>query len=235
MKVTLRSRKQAFTLIELLVVITIIAILAALLFPVLGGIQEYGRRVSCLSNLHQLTVAWLAYASDHKGTLICGSPGGSGGMKGWVDTGTDAECVEKGALFPYARDAKVYRCPSDDSTRAVNYSVSCKVDGTGSYGAYRNLGDIPKPAGLMVFCEEWDPRWPYGPMGCVGLAQYSTFWWDSPGVWHGTGTSFSFADGHAEYWVWEDADYLRNIQGQHYQSIRNQRDFDRVEAVYFGR
>lgn len=42
--------RRGFTLIELLVVITIIGLLAALLFPVFAKVRENGRRTSCQSN-----------------------------------------------------------------------------------------------------------------------------------------------------------------------------------------
>jgi len=56
------SHGAAFTLIELLVVISIIAILIAILIPVLGRSRELGHRTVCLSNLKQLTFAWVAFA-----------------------------------------------------------------------------------------------------------------------------------------------------------------------------
>ena len=54
-KVSRYLYKKAFTLIELLVVITIIALLVAILIPVLHRAREQGARAVCLNNLKQLT------------------------------------------------------------------------------------------------------------------------------------------------------------------------------------
>lgn len=60
---------SAFTLVELLVVITIIAILAAILFPVFARTREKARAVSCSNNLRQLGTAIKIYVSDNDGKL----------------------------------------------------------------------------------------------------------------------------------------------------------------------
>jgi prepilin-type N-terminal cleavage/methylation domain-containing protein len=56
---------NGFTLVELLVVIAIIAILAALLLPVLASTKEKGKRAHCINNLKQVGVGSLVYVGDN--------------------------------------------------------------------------------------------------------------------------------------------------------------------------
>src|SRR5215831_778868 len=72
-----RDHRQGFTLIELLVVIAIIAVLAALLFPVLASSQQKARKTACLSNLRQVGVAITIYASDNSGNIPYGPKAGA--------------------------------------------------------------------------------------------------------------------------------------------------------------
>jgi prepilin-type N-terminal cleavage/methylation domain-containing protein/prepilin-type processing-associated H-X9-DG protein len=86
------SSRLGFTLIELLVVIAIIAILAAMLLPVLGKAKTRAHRIACTSNLHQWALAFQMYADDHEGSM----PQGWGGNSVWM-----------GACRPYYNNANL--------------------------------------------------------------------------------------------------------------------------------
>src|ERR1039458_6337385 len=60
-----QDMKRAFTLVELLVVIAIIAILAALLLPVLSRAKASAKRIACVSNVRQINLAVHLYADEH--------------------------------------------------------------------------------------------------------------------------------------------------------------------------
>jgi prepilin-type N-terminal cleavage/methylation domain-containing protein len=66
--------KVGFTLVELLVVISIIALLMAILLPALARARELGKRAVCLSNLKQLTLAWLTYTEANNDKMVNGAP-----------------------------------------------------------------------------------------------------------------------------------------------------------------
>src|SRR5215469_13587136 len=80
---TRRSRYHGFTLIELLVVIAIIAILAAILLPVLGKAHRKSLRTIDINNMKQLAAGSFMYASDFNDWFpICTLGAGNSGTGG---------------------------------------------------------------------------------------------------------------------------------------------------------
>ena len=62
-----RGFRQGFTFVELMVALSIILILAAILFPVFARAREKGRQSSCAANLQNIGIALRIYAAEHYG------------------------------------------------------------------------------------------------------------------------------------------------------------------------
>ncbi len=95
--------KNGYTLIELLVVMTIIGLLAALLFPVFAGAREQARQTVCVSNLRQIGLAIQMYQADHSGVL----------PETFGDTNEIAaeNRLSLDPLLPYEHAPAIYHCP----------------------------------------------------------------------------------------------------------------------------
>jgi len=128
-----RKSPAGFTLIELLVVIAIIAILASLLLAAIGKAKQKAQGITCMSNLKQLSLAWLMYAHDSNDRIpyaVSGNFAGPDPQRDpftWV-TGTmnfntsnpsnwDIEQdIKKSPLWPYCNAPGIWKCPADKSS-----------------------------------------------------------------------------------------------------------------------
>jgi prepilin-type N-terminal cleavage/methylation domain-containing protein/prepilin-type processing-associated H-X9-DG protein len=142
-------RPSGFTLIELLIVIAIIAILAAMLLPVLAKAQQRADRAYCMNNMRQLAIAWIMYADDNNANLAPNYDQSTQTINGWVKgimkwdfpplasnpDNYNATNLYSSALGPYSSHAiGIYKCPGDrklaaKGARVRSVSMNAYVNG----------------------------------------------------------------------------------------------------------
>ena len=209
------ARPYAFTLIELLVVIAIIAILAAMIFPVFSRARESARRTSCLSNVKQLSLAFMQYTQDYDEALpgATDGPKGVGQAGGWVyysafgaNNYPRSYDVLRGGLAPYVKNAQVFICPSDsqgkESGDSYAYNSCLALRTATGFNAGRSLAVFDNVASWMLLGEE--ASW-HGGEGAINTFADSTddgyFSVDFGNIFstrHLEGSNLVFLDGHAK-------------------------------------
>ncbi|MCG9894825.1 MAG: hypothetical protein MH204_05065, partial [Fimbriimonadaceae bacterium] len=99
------------------VVIAIIAILAAILFPVFAQAKAAAKKTTCISNVKQLNLGLIMYAADNDDFYMKRIHGtNTAGVEHWWDF-----------VRPYVRNNQIHKCP--DYTPAANRPVEL-----GGYG-----------------------------------------------------------------------------------------------------
>jgi prepilin-type N-terminal cleavage/methylation domain-containing protein/prepilin-type processing-associated H-X9-DG protein len=158
-------KRYGFTLIELLVVIAVVAILAAILFPVFAQAREKSRQASCLSNVQQWSIAAQMYLQDYDETL-CGQ-GVAGPKDRWF--GFIPWHV---LLQPYVKNESLADCASLGDPRAMLgrndwvYYRSYGWNWTYLGGFYSlkwiRLSEITAPAETVMFGDSTEGRVAWG-------------------------------------------------------------------------
>jgi prepilin-type N-terminal cleavage/methylation domain-containing protein/prepilin-type processing-associated H-X9-DG protein len=213
--------QRAFTLIELLVVVAIIAMLIAILLPSLKQARETTKAVVCASNQRQLSVGYTMYLGSNLQLLPSSH---TGAPHAWARATGNAAEVTTGVLYPFiAGDAKVsgtalgvYRCPSDTRDRMLSWPAGDDAGAKTYYRSYSiphqlagNTPDVEPslfqtrlqikfPGRQLLFVEEEDPR------GSNQGSWYMGGWTDWPANFHEHGTNLAFADGHGEYYMFQN-------------------------------
>jgi len=177
-------------------------------------------RAVCLSNLKQLTLAWILYADANGDRIVSGM---TQPYRNRTDNILDLpwvywhnqhdpaipeekklEDIQEGLLFPYVKDVDLYQCPTGVRGEMRTYSIFASMHGhtftEGTKGLMiENRMQIRRPAERLVFIDE----------GIAGPSAWDIYyqvekWWDPPQSRHSDGTTFGFADGHTEYYKWRD-------------------------------
>lgn len=211
----MRFRQYAFTLIELLVVIAVIAILAALLFPVFARARDKGRQATCVSNEKQIALAAALYVQDYSDHYPLGHEPVDDPLTTF-DSGGDYEPHFIELLRPYIKNTRnqgVWRCISDPSPRyavedgKTEFHVSYSVNGWFEFGA--PLSAVEQPAAKVYLLEPTDDdhfHWwemgrshttdPYLPIEQLPQKRLTE---QVAARRHNEGANYLYADGHAKW------------------------------------
>lgn len=176
--------KRAFTIIEFIVVVAIVAILAAILYPVFQRTHCDDSGSMCRSNLKQIALAWQQYASDENGNAPTISTNGQ--FYGWSD-----------ALSAYGISPANLHCPSARTPKSTNpiatgysdYWMNWRIAG-------RNLKTVAFPVRTLISGD--------GDTGDArnSISHLPQLWRNdekSPAFRHRKGANYAFADGHVKY------------------------------------
>lgn len=215
---------MGFTLVELLVVISIIAILAGLLLPVLSRSKGKAQGAMCLNNTRQLTLGWTLYAEDSSDFYVNNHgidetkqrrQNWANNVQDWAssDDNTNALLLTNAKLAPFlGRSAAIFKCPADkamadNGPRIRSMSMNSLVGDPGvltnkfnpAYVQFFKSADLTSPAGVFVFLDEHPDTINDG-FFMNRLEEGK--WGNLPASYHNSAASLSFADGHTELHRW---------------------------------
>jgi prepilin-type N-terminal cleavage/methylation domain-containing protein/prepilin-type processing-associated H-X9-DG protein len=138
--------RSGFTLIELLVVVTIIAIVAAIMFPVVAKVKQRAQIAECLSNMKQVGSALRVYVDEYNGKFPPAAPMGIP----WRTT----ESTIQELLAPYVRSGVIAEKIGGSGYKYPVRSVFCCPSDTGIAKCDDGYLDIHvgKPVWLQTGC-----------------------------------------------------------------------------------
>ncbi len=203
------KRKQAgFTLIELLAVVAVVALLAALLFPVFVKARARGRQTACLSNLRQLGIATLQYAQDYDDRYPHGGDPGDLYTNGWENTLNGIywpavqELQANNSLLPnvmsgYVKDHELWHCPADNGFDKGGQHENIPFDAYPSafqaFGmSYAYTTELALQGQTISGVRAWSRSEPYSERSPADIPLF----YDLVGHWHG---GMAYQEGHLNF------------------------------------
>jgi len=160
----------AFTLIELLVVIAIIALLMAILTPVLHKAKEAAKETICKSNLRAVGLGIILYLQDND--YIMANSNRTNEFQWYDSTGNfrstnDVEAYWGVAYKDYVKETKVFGCPSFRHVAELIYPedpllIREAAFGLNSYISGKKITDLPNHAKIIVAHDHAEPKMEQG-------------------------------------------------------------------------
>ena len=228
---------RGFTLVELLVVVAIIALLMAILLPSLAAAREQAKTLQCASNLRQIGLANMSYASEWNGwhvpLFLWKSPSGGAGPTWFtnpefcrqinITTDWPKTMMCRNALLAVSSTGYV----SMPRSYGYNYSWWSPTRGSGWGTAWPDpepitrQSNVVNPGAKIMFADSlqyslrWDLSGNYNNSDEIPLASWPTGPLKPETAYrHRKGVNISFWDGHGEWRRRQDVDKtnLNNTQ-----------------------
>jgi prepilin-type N-terminal cleavage/methylation domain-containing protein/prepilin-type processing-associated H-X9-DG protein len=156
----------------------------------------------------------------------CGDDTGSATGSVKLSEEVQKAAIQSGALYTYVKSFKMYHCPTGIRGEVRNYAIVDSMNGYARTGTF--IGSGASKAGVKVdrttlWCKRTTDikspsatnRMVFGDEGIATTDSIATNytserWWDPGQVRHSNGNTYSFADGHADYWKWKGNGTIKN-------------------------
>jgi prepilin-type N-terminal cleavage/methylation domain-containing protein len=255
------GRQGGFTLLELLIIIAIICVLAGMLLPALNRARGLAQRTTCLNNLRQLGMAWMAYNDENEGRLVESFPGKTqinpyAWVLGNMQNASEARnptLITRGKLFPHSITAAIYHCPADPGVQigseivptVRSYSMNAFMGSRARFVGYNSVIPPTATAYVPFYEKESDMEQPSSLWVLLEEDERTisdgSFAFDPEGKQllgrfpatsrHNSGFSINFGDGHTEIWRFNDPD-SRTLSASGYQGpVANNKDVAKLARV----
>lgn len=207
--------RRAFTLIETIMVISLIALLLSLLLPSLARVGESNRRINCVSNLRQLSVAFINYCTNNDERFPAGEYSHQSGalIKPHLhNPGAEIESWWDWPYYldPYVSDPQIHDCPTSPDPYPPPHN-----DADGNYGwnynglagsasmSRRSLKRVRNPAELIMVMDNGDAYLWQGSDTAAGVIEDFDLDWakitlERTNRHTGDTANVGFVDGHIE-------------------------------------